>query len=180
VGLFHSNLLDPRKGILPIVERLGGLAKKFPGRIDLLVVGHGGEAVRNVTPPELSVTALPFLYHAHELANALNLCDVLLYPTQAENLSLMCLSALACGIPVISYDAGGQKEAINDRVNGFLVDMNDHEGMLKALLDILQNPTLCRQLSDGARRTAQMNFDFERYIDDLVTYYHDASERLQT
>ena len=173
VGLLHSNLLEPRKGIIPIVKRLGDLAKQFPGEIDLLVVGHGSEAVRDVVPLELSVTALPFLTHAHELANALNLCDVLLYPTQAENLSLTCLNALACGVPVISYDAGGQKEAIKDGVNGFVVDMNDREAMFKALMEMIENPDLCRRLSEGARHTAEVYFDFERYIDELLDYYHE-------
>ena len=71
---------------------------------------------------------------------AINLCDVLLYPTQAENLSLTCLNALACGVPVISYDAGGQKEAIRNGYNGFIVDINDEEGMISHLKEMMKNP----------------------------------------
>jgi len=173
VGLLHSHILETRKGILPIVERLGHLARQLPGKIDLLVVGHGSDAVRDLVTPELSVTALPYLHHAYELANALNLCDVLLYPTQAENLSLTCLNALACGLPVISYNVGGQKEAIKDGVNGFVVDIDDHEGMFKALIEMIENPDLCRRLSEGAQHTAEVYFDFERYIDDLLNYYYE-------
>jgi len=174
VGLLHSFVLDPRKGILPIVEKLGVLAEQLPGKIGLLVVGHGSEAVRDVVPHDLSVTVLPYLHHAHELANALNLCDVLLYPTQAENLSLTCLCALACGVPVISYDVGGQKEAIKNEVNGFIVDINDYDGMFKAVLQMIENPDLCRRLSEGARSTAVLNFDFDRYTDDLIRYYYEV------
>jgi glycosyltransferase involved in cell wall biosynthesis len=171
VGLFHSYLLDPRKGILPIIKRLGELSKQFPGEIELLIVGNQGHSVKETVPPELSVTVLPYLKHAHELANALNLCDVLLYPTQAENLSLTCLNALACGVPVISYDAGGQKEAIKNGYNGFIVDINDEDGMISHLEEMMKNPDLCRQLSEGARASAEKDFDFDRYIDDLIEYY---------
>jgi glycosyltransferase involved in cell wall biosynthesis len=171
VGLFHSYVLDPRKGILPLVHRLGELAGQFPGRIELLVVGHSGHAVKDIVPPELSVTVLPYLRHSHELANALNICDVLLYPTQSENLSLTCLNALACGVPVISYDAGGQKEAITNGYNGFIVDINDEGGMIGHLVDMIKNPVLCQQLSAGARATVEKDFDFDRYIDDLIAYY---------
>ena len=149
------------------------MAKQFPQKIELLVVGHGSEAVKDVISPELSVTALPFLHHAHDLANALNLCDVLLYPTKAENLSLTCLCALACGVPVISYDAGGQSEAIKLGLNGFIVDVDDCEAMLGSLRKMLENPLLCQGLSQGARRYAEMFFDFDSYIDNLLEYYYE-------
>lgn len=171
VGLFHSYVLDRRKGILPLVHRLGELAREFPGDIELLVVGHGGDAVKEVVPTELAVTVLPFLRRPHELANALNLCDVLLYPTQAENLSLTCLDALACGIPVISYDAGGQREAIINGHNGFIVDINNEENMVSRLKEVMKGPDLCRRLSENARVSAEKWFDFDRYVDELIEYY---------
>ena len=175
IGLFHSYVLEPRKGILSIVKRLGDLARQLPGEICLLVVGHGSCVVKDAVPPELSLTALPYLRHPHELTNALNLCDVLLYPTQAENLSLTCLSALACGVPVISYDAGGQNEAIKNGFNGFIVDINDVEGMIAAVTGMIKNPSLCQRLSEGARASAEKDFDFDRYIDKLIEYYHEIS-----
>ncbi len=44
--------------------------------------------------------------------------------------------------------------------------------MFMALLEMLQNRDLCRRLSEGARRTAEEDFDFDRYIDDLIIYYN--------
>jgi len=172
-GFFHSHVSDPRKGIPSVIKKLGDLAKEIPERFELLVVGRGSEAVKDVVAPPLSATALPFLKHPYELANALNLCDVLLYPTQSENLSLTCLSALACGVPVISYDVGGQGEAVRDGVNGFLLPLNDEEGMAAALLKMMRDPDLRQRLSEGARRFAETFFDFDRYINDLIEYYYE-------
>ena len=42
------------------------------------------------------------------------------------------VEALACGVPVIAYDLGGPGELIEDGLNGFLVQPNDLEGMIKA------------------------------------------------
>jgi glycosyltransferase involved in cell wall biosynthesis len=180
-GLFHSYISDPRKGILPIVEKLGALAKQKPGHFELLVVGHNSNEVLNKVPPELPVKVLPFLKHSHELADALNLCDVLLYPTQSENLSLTCLCALACGVPVISYDVGGQGEAVVNGLNGFLVPLNDSDGMSETLQNLIQDSSLRQRLSEGARRLAKERFDFDRYIDQLVEYYNDLlSDRQKT
>jgi glycosyltransferase involved in cell wall biosynthesis len=171
MGLFHSYVLDRRKGILPLVHMLGELAKEFPGELELLVVGHGGDAVKDVVPTELAVTVLPYLRQPHELANALNLCNVLLYPTQAENLSLTCLDALACGVPVISYDAGGQREAIINGHNGFIVDINNEENMVSRLKEVMKSPDLWRRLSENARVSAEKWFDFDQYVDELIQYY---------
>jgi glycosyltransferase involved in cell wall biosynthesis len=74
-------------------------------------------------------------------------------------------------VPVISYDAGGQKEAIKNGYNGFIVDINDEDGMISHLEEMMKNPDLCRQLSEGARASAEKDFDFDRYIDDLIEYY---------
>ncbi len=177
VGILHSYILEPRKGILPIIEKLGALAKKYPDTLELLVVGRNSEEVKNIVPPELSVTTLPFLKDAHDLAQALNLCDALLYPTQAENLSLTCLYALACGVPVISYDVGGQKEAIADGKNGFLIKPNDHDGMMSAILKLAGDPGLAKTMSANARDTAEKYFDFEHYIDLLTEYYRSIMDK---
>ncbi len=173
VGLFHSYITDPRKGILPIIKALGDLDSQNPDEFELLVVGRGSDEVKDIVPSGLKITSLPFLRYPHELCNALNLCDALLYPTQAENLSLTCLCSLACGVPVITYDVGGQKEAVLHNVNGFVVALNDTEAMLAALMKIVSDPELLKRLSEGARRTAEELFDFDRYIDELLSYYYE-------
>lgn len=173
IGLFHSHISDERKGIVPIIRALDAYAIQAPDKLELLVVGHGSDAVRQMASPGMHVTALPFLKHPDDLANALNLCDVLLYPTRAENLSLTCLSALACGVPVVTYDAGGQKEAVINDVNGFVVPVDDANALLKALMLIVDDRELQQRLSAGARRTIEDLFDFDHYIDELVRYYYD-------
>ena len=42
------------------------------------------------------------------------------------------VEALACGVPVIAYDLGGPGELIEDGLNGFLVQPNDIQGLIKA------------------------------------------------
>ena len=99
----------------------------------------------------------------------------LVFPSECyENFPITIGEAYACGVPVISYDAGGQKEAIRDGVNGFIVNINDSEAMLRLVRKIVEDPLLCRSLSQGARRYAEINFDFDRYIDDLLEYYHEV------
>ncbi len=46
------------------------------------------------------------------------------------------VEAMACGVPVIAYDLGGPGELIEDGFNGFLVQPNDIEGLIKATKSI--------------------------------------------
>lgn len=171
VGMIHSFVTEERKGLLPLLRDLQSLARRMPDTLEVLVVGHGSERAREIATPDLPVTALPFQKGRESLARALNLCDVLLYPTQAENLSLTCLEALACGVPVISSDVGGQPEAIEDGVSGFLCPPGGVEQFGERIAQLASDPALARRLSEGARRTAVERFDSDDYAENLIGYY---------
>ena len=176
VGLFHSDITDRRKGILPIISSLQSLADKLPDRLRLLVIGHSSERALQFATPNLPVITLPFLKDDESLAKALNACDVLLYPTRADNLSLTCLSALACGVPVISSRVGGQPEAIRDNVNGFLCEPGLEEFRQQEFVErvarLAQDDDLRRRFSTAAREIAVAEFDIEIYITNLIAYYN--------
>ena len=46
------------------------------------------------------------------------------------------IEAMACGVPVIAYNLGGPGELIEDGFNGFLVEPNDVQGLIKATKSI--------------------------------------------
>ena len=64
----------------------------------------------------------PYIEDKNELANLYAACDLLLYPTQADNLPLVVLESMACGTPVIASNLGGIPEIIINQKYGFLVD----------------------------------------------------------
>ena len=171
VALLHSYVTDKRKGLLPLLVPLQALAERMPGRLAVLVVGRDSERAREYATEQLPITTIPFLASQEQLAMALNLCDVLLYPTRADNLSLTCLNALACGLPVISSRVGGQPEAVIDGVNGFLCDMDDHAQMIERVGRLAADEALRQRLSLAARRTIIERFDINLYLTELIAYY---------
>jgi glycosyltransferase involved in cell wall biosynthesis len=171
VGLFHSFFQEKRKGLLPFLKELSELAESRPGKFEALVVGHGSASARKWAMPNLNVRVLPFLQSEHELAYAFNACDVLVYPTMAENLSLTCLKSMACGTPIISSNVGGQREAIEDGVNGFLCEPDRSGQILQRVLQLADDEQLIRRLSLEARRTVVERFDIKTYVTNLMAYY---------
>jgi glycosyltransferase involved in cell wall biosynthesis len=171
LGLLHSDIVDRRKGLLPLISSLQSLAETIPGRLRLLVIGKSSERALELATPNLPIVTLPFLSDNHSLAKALNACDVLLYPTKADNLSLTCLNALACGVPVISSRVGGQPEAVRDNVNGFLCDPDRLDQFVERVGQIAADENLRQRLAAEARRIAVAEFDIENYIVKLIAYY---------
>jgi glycosyltransferase involved in cell wall biosynthesis len=171
VGLFHSFVTEKRKGLLPLIERLREVADQLPQPFEVLVVGGGSERAREYATAKMRVTTLPFLRGEEELSRALNLCDALLYPTRADNMSLTCLNALACGVPVISSRIGGQPEAIEDGVNGFLCEPGNHEEIVARVALMAGDAALSRRLAEAARATALRKFDIDSYVENLIDYY---------
>ena len=170
VGAVHSHVREPRKGILGALEGLRALAARRPGRLRVLVVGHGSDAARSLGDENLDVRTVGFVRKEGDMSVVLSCCDALVYPTRAENLAFTCLEALSCGVPVVSYDIGGQGEAIRDGVNGLLVPPNTG-ALLAAVERLVDDPALQQRLARGARETALRELDLDRYVDELVGYY---------
>jgi len=81
--------------------------------------------------------------------------DIAVFPTQfSEGTSLSCLEAMASGNAVVATNVGGLGNIVIDGHNGLLVE--PHPGAVRsALLRLLDDAKLRRQLGHRARQTAQ-------------------------
>jgi len=69
--------------------------------------------------------------------SALASADVFVSTSQHEGFGLMYLEAMACGLPVVTYDNGGQTDFLQDGETGGLIPVNDlaaFEACLRRLL----------------------------------------------
>jgi len=67
------------------------------------------------------------------MAQYLNACDSLVFPSIAENSPLIILEAMACGLPIVSFDVGGVKEILTHKENGFVARYGDIEDLLSGI-----------------------------------------------
>jgi glycosyltransferase involved in cell wall biosynthesis len=66
-------------------------------------------------------------------------------------------------VPVV-INRGGQKEIINEGINGFLWDTPDE--LIEKTLFLLQNPEKCRALSEAAQRNIE-KYSFNEFTKKL-------------
>lgn len=67
------------------------------------------------------ITIIDQLLDYKELVKLYNKANVFVSPTRAEAFNIPCLEAMACGLPVITTNFGGQTDFVNDS-NGWLIN----------------------------------------------------------
>jgi UDP-glucose:(heptosyl)LPS alpha-1,3-glucosyltransferase len=90
-------------------------------------------------------TDMPALYAA---------ADAFVLPTYYETFSLVCMEALACGIPVLATRVGGIEDYLEDGVNGFGISRDASTIAQKARL-VFADEAQNSRLRAGARATAE-------------------------
>lgn len=171
--LFISNdiLGDVRKGYSDFLSALKMLEPGVAGACHVLLVGGIDPVALNNYPME--VTALGKLSDDSRLNLAYAASDVLVCPSQEDNLPNTVLEAIATGIPVLGYDVGGMRDVIDHRINGFLAIGGDVESLTNGLQWLLSDSVRMVLLGHEARVKAETSFSAERQVDRYIDLYRE-------
>jgi len=94
-----------------------------------------------------------------------------------EGLPLTLTEAMSVGTPFVAYDCNyGPAEVIQDGENGFLVPRDDVDALAARLVQVLEDDTLARRLSRGAKRVTT-SFSARRYRDSWRDLLGEAAAR---
>ncbi|MBN2038044.1 MAG: glycosyltransferase family 4 protein [Chitinispirillaceae bacterium] len=97
---------------------------------------------------------------------------VLAIPSHVESFGRTIIEAWACGLPVVSTDAGGPAEIIRHGENGMLVPPNDPKTLADALEEILSHPEKQAALRTAGLAKAQ-EFSLHRQCESIAALYRD-------
>ena len=139
--------LVERKGFHRVIELLPRLRERHPGLRYLAVGGPGPEgdigARLQAQARELGVadvTIFTGTLPADELRWPLSAADVFVLPTRNEGWANVLLEAMACGLPVVASDVGGNAEVVSRPELGTIVPFGDAEALFAALDGALSQP----------------------------------------
>lgn len=110
-----------------------------------------------------------------EVLMRLQQADVFLLTSLSEGISNAVLEGMACGLPVVTTDAGGMAEAISDGVEGFLVPARDPAATSAALLELWRRPVLRRQMGAAGRERVLRDFRLSDQADAFVDLFRSVA-----
>ena len=114
-----------------------------------------------------------FLGAIKDLPAQLEAADLFVLPSRSEGFSNSLIEAMASGLPVIATDVGGNAEAIQEGVTGFVVPSEDPEALARAIVELLRLPQRRQQMGQAGRQRAETQFSVDAMLQQLTKAYHD-------
>lgn len=97
--------------------------------------------------------------------------DIYILPSYNEGLPMSILEAMACGLPIISTPVGGISEAVEEGVNGFLVQPGDSQAIAEKIDLLASTRPLREQMGQESYKIAKEKFDIKIIIKQLQDIY---------
>lgn len=132
--------LKKNKGIDILIR---AFSTYFRGKeVKLIIAGDGPERenLENLSKELGILEQVEFkgALNRDEVYKVMSNCNIFVLPSRFETFGVVLIEALANGKPVISTRNGGANDIVTDE-NGILVDIDDIEGLGKAMLDLKLN-----------------------------------------
>lgn len=175
--LISVGALVERKGFHRVIDCLPTLLKRLPDTQYLIVGGASPEGdIR--TELEAQVARLGLARHVHfvgampskDLRLPLSAADVFVLSTRNEGWANVFLEAMACGLPVIATDVGGNREVVCRDDLGCIVPFGDQAALSAAIEKALacdwDRPAIIRHAKENgwAQRVKVLTDEFQRLL----------------
>jgi len=156
-----ANVWDKRKGLLDFVK----LRDLLPSSFRIVLIGVTKSQSRQLPA---SVRGIERTENIQELVSWYNKATVFVNPTYSDNFPTTNLEALACGVPVVTYNVGGSPEPLNHET-GRIVAPDDIKGLGRAIKELAQGDR--ERISNACRSRAEALFNKDDRFSDYVDLY---------
>lgn len=158
-------------------QYLEAIARKYSQREKVIFLCVGNKP-KNQSKDESNIIYLDKTSDKSLLSNYYSASDVFLFTSLADNFPLVILEAMACGLPVVAFDVGGVKEAVEHQKNGYIAEYKNLDDLAKGLEYIFGlNPDEYRAISEFNRRKVEENYTLEIMTNNYLNYYQEILSR---
>ena len=162
------------------VKRVGDAIKVFKKVLEqmpakLLMIGDGPErqGAEEMCRAMGIFGEVRFLGKQEQMDEILSIADLFLLPSEYESFGLAALEAMACGVPVISTNAGGLPEINLPGETGYLSAVGDVEDMARYAIYMLSDEARLKTFKTAAKAQAER---FEKAH--IIPLYEQLYERV--
>lgn len=145
--IIYAGRLSKEKGIWTLLE----ICKKLPDDIDIVILGAGPEVdkINDISNSKKNVHFLGYL-PKEKIIPLIRGSDILIQPSLNEGISSTILEAMACKVPIIATNVGGNMELIEHNQTGFLVEPNSSSQILDLINYVFSNTDKINLITNNA------------------------------
>lgn len=160
--IFIGRLLA-EKGINEFIGAAKIIKAKHP-TVEFVVLGgldegNPGGLTENELDSLISENLIIYPGYVDDVSSWIASSSVFVLPSYREGVPRSTQEAMAIGRAVITTDAPGCRETVEDGVNGFLVPKWDVPALASAMNKFIENPSLISKMGKESYRIAQEKFD---------------------
>ena len=126
---------------------------------------------------DIDFHSLGFLRDTISLRLAYSAADVFVVPSIQEAFGKTLIEAMACGTPVVAFDATGPKDIVEHKRTGYLARPFDVEDLAKGIAWVIENEARWQVLSHQSRQKVEDEFAIESVAQRYAELYKEVLER---
>ena len=105
------------------------------------------------------------------LREHLSTSDIFVLPSRSEGFSNAIVEAMAASLPVVATNVGGNAEAVEEGVTGFIVPVDDPAALSEAISRLIANPFQAKAMGEAGRNLVIEKFTTTAMMDKITAAY---------
>ncbi len=174
VTLFCSRTWESIYGVDVLAKAFVKVAQVDP-TVNLILLGGGsqGAHIRQILMKGGVMERVHFggQVGQRDLPRWYHMADIYISPSHVDGTSVTLLEALASGLPCLVSDISGNKEWVEDGVNGWLFRDGDVDDLAEKILSAIKSRRSFGRIGKAARKTAEERADWKRNFGKLLEAY---------
>jgi glycosyltransferase involved in cell wall biosynthesis len=169
--------LIPIKGIYYLIKACDQIIKNNK-HIRCAIVGSGstlekysGEEYKKLVKKLGLEENIIFTGVRNDIPSILANSDVFVLASLEETFGFVLTEAMAASKPVVATNVGGIPEVVEDGKTGILVPPKNPAALANAIIKLLKNPGLRKQMGEAGRKRAEEYFTMEKMVKEYEDVY---------
>ena len=154
------------------VKEFINAAEMLKEKSEFWYVGDKDTGNKNAFEPDWK--NVKYLGFRKDIKDLIAKADIIVLPSYREGVPRTLLEAASMSKPIVTTNAPGCKEVVEDGVNGFLVPVKDSRSLAKKIEILIDNPKLREEFGKNSRIKAVNEFDIKAVVDKYLKVYEEV------
>lgn len=168
------------KGHLWLLDAIARLKERTAAPFALILAGDG--PLLEETKQKAASLGLDgcvrFLGYRQDMKNLYRGAELCVCPSEQEALSFFLIESMACSLPVVATDVGGNSDIVNEEAgDGLLVPYGDAAAMAEAIRRMMEDKPFYTRCRENTLRTVEEKFEIHGWVEQMMDAYRAALGR---